>query len=169
MSPISTKRFWPVFTVESDVSSVSGVSDDELHTLQEQSKADSRLHTYYVSLGKSPRLIPGNSRRQWQKPDEVDIMDLPQEPVYRGLLALLQDRNIPAGSCELSLHAFPFKSHGTSDRHSCQWNGICSSLLPAPHLTYITELIGLWPVKIESNGIWDSFRTSNFSEPRLGN
>jgi len=67
-----------------------------------------------VSLGKSPRLIPGNSRRQWQKPDEVDIMDLPQEPVYRGLLALLQDRNIPTGSCELSLHAFPFKSHGTS-------------------------------------------------------
>ena len=82
-------------------------------------------------------------------------MDLPQEPVYRSLLVLLQGRNIPAGSCELSLHAFPFKSLGTPGRHSCQWNGICSSLLPAPHLAYITELIGLWPV-------WDSFRTSQF-------
>jgi hypothetical protein len=48
--------------------------------------------------------------------------------------ALLQDRNIPAGSCELSLHAFPSKSHGTPERHSCQWNSICSSLLPAPRL-----------------------------------
>ena len=126
---------------------ISGVLVDELHTYSASGnsrrrtldcislyacsvlESHLRLITWYQVLvvnGKSPmrpRKLTSwiNLRSHWAS-------------LSRPTRVLLQDISISAGSCQLSLHTFPL-SRGTSDRHSCQWNDICSSLLLAPRLT----------------------------------